>query len=469
MSATTLEPKANGDRPSVLVVDDEFSVRDSLSRWLRKDGFEAIPAESGEAALVHAKQRRFDAAVVDIKMPGMDGLDLQTALRGIDPDLAVVIITAYASVDGAVRALKEGAFDYVTKPVDPAELSHLLERAVEKRRMADENTKLRRTIDDMVAVDAMVGESPPMRKVMELIRHVAPTDATVLVVGESGTGKELIARAIHANSPRRYRPIIPVNCGAIPDSLLESELFGHEKGAFTGAMNRRRGKIEMADGGTLFLDEVGSISERTQVELLRVLEEKCFTRVGGHETVHVDFRVVCATNEDLEKAVKEGRFREDFYYRINVFTIEAPPLRSRRDDIPLLARHFVDRFARQMDRRIGEISPEAMRRLVEHDWPGNVRELCNAIERAMVVGTPPAIRPDDLPMVRRPGSGSKPAESLEEVERRHVAEVLERSHWNISHSAAVLQVDRATVYTKIRKYGLAREASRVAGSDGHEL
>ncbi|MCC6676918.1 MAG: sigma-54-dependent Fis family transcriptional regulator [Phycisphaerales bacterium] len=459
----------NTDHPSVLIVDDEFSVRDSLSRWLRKDGFDATPAESGETALAAAKTRHFDAAVVDIKMPGMDGLDLQAALRGIDPDLAVIIITAYASVDSAVRALKDGAFDYVTKPVDPAELSHLLQRAVEKRRLSEENSQLRRTIDDLVSVDMMVGQSPAIRKVMELIRHVAPTDATVLVVGESGTGKELIARAIHANSPRRYRPIISVNCGAIPESLLESELFGHEKGAFTGATAKRRGKIEMADGGTLFLDEVGAISPKTQVELLRVLEEKSFTRVGGHETVHVDFRVVCATNENLEDAVRAGRFREDFFYRINVFTIEAPPLRSRREDIPLLARHFVERFARQMDRRITDISPEAMRRLCEHDWPGNVRELCNAIERAMVVGTPPTIQAEDLPFsTRRPAAvagaaGPGPGDSLEDVEKRHIESILERTGWNITQAAAILRVDRVTVYNKIRKFGLAREPAQHQG------
>ena len=449
------------DRPSVLVVDDEFSVRDSLSRWLGKDGFDAVPAESAAAALAIAGQRRFDAAVVDVKMPGMDGLQLQSALRVIDPDLEVVIITAYASIESAVRALKDGAFDYITKPVDPSELSHLLQRAVEKRRLARENVSLRRTIDEMVTVDAMVGESPVIRKVIELISHVAPTDATVLITGESGTGKELIARAIHANSPRRYRPIIPVNCGAIPESLLESELFGHEKGAFTNATQRRRGKIEMADGGTLFLDEIGSIPERMQVELLRVLEDKCFTRVGGQETVHVDFRVICATNERLQESVRSGKFREDLFYRINVFTIEAPPLRVRKEDIPLLARHFVERFARQMDRRITGISPEAMRRLIEHDWPGNVRELCNAIERAMVVGKPPDIHPDDLP-VAAPGAApmcSAADDSLEGIEKRHISDILQRTSWNISQAAHLLKVDRVTVYNKIKKFGLARDAA----------
>ncbi len=455
------------ERPVVLVVDDEFSVRDSLSRWLRKDGFDAKPMETPDAALAHARAQRVDAAVLDIRMPGMNGLDLQSALRTIDPDIEVVIITANGSVDTAVRALKDGAFDYLTKPIDPAELSHLLKRAVEKRRLTLENSTMRRTIDEIVAADDMVGQSPAIRKVTELIRHVAPTDATVLVIGESGTGKELIARAIHANSTRRYQPIIPVNCGAIPESLLESELFGHEKGAFTGATQRRRGKLELADGGTLFLDEIGAISLKTQVQLLRVLEDKSFTRVGGHEVVHTNFRVVCATNENLDTAVKEGRFREDFFYRINVFSIEAPPLRHRREDIPLLANHFVERFARQMDRRISRISPAAMQRLCEHHWPGNVRELCNAIERAMVVGTPPEIQPEDLPFAPRV-SHSLPRdthetpptpttdESLEDVERRHIQGVLDRCTWNISHAAQVLKIDRVTVYNKIRKYKLER-------------
>ena len=334
-------------------------------------------------------------------MPGMDGMELQEHIHRIDPQVAVIMITAFASVDTAVRALKQGAFDYVTKPIDPDELSHLVLRALEQRRLREENVQLRETIDELVTVDKIVGDSPPMRKVMELVEHVAKTDATVLILGESGTGKEVIARAIHANSKRRYFPIVSVNCGALPESLLESELFGHEKGAFTGAQYRRKGKIEMADGGTLFLDEVGAINAKMQVDLLRVLETKELTRLGGTRPIKVDFRVICATNENLERAVAEGRFREDFYYRINVFTIELPPSAARRSDIPALANHFLDRFARQMDKRITGISPEAMDLLTAYDWPGNVRELSNAIERAMVVGTPPLIRPEDLPL-RRP-------------------------------------------------------------------
>ncbi len=450
------------DKHSILVVDDEFSIRDSLENWFRKDGYDVRAVENAADALRAIQEQPADVAVVDIKMPGMDGLELQRRLHESNPRTAVIMITAFATVETAVQALKQGAFDYVTKPIDPDELSHLVRRAIEQRRLEDENLQLRETIDELVAVDTIVGESPAIRKVMELIQHVAPTDVTVLIQGESGTGKELIARAIHVNSRRRYLPIIAVNCGAIPETLLESELFGHEKGAFTGADRKRRGKIEMAQGGTLFLDEVGAISPRMQVELLRALETHEFHRVGGMESVHVDFRVICATNENLEKAVQEGRFREDFYYRINVFTIEAPPLRVRRCDIPLLAAHFLHRFARQMDKHITEISPEAMKMLVEYDWPGNVRELSNAIERAMVVGKPPAIRVEDFPLrsARGPAGAAGGTEALEQVERQHIAEVLGRADWNISRAARILEIDRVTVYNKIRKYGLRPPAAR---------
>jgi DNA-binding NtrC family response regulator len=443
------------DQARILIVDDEFAVRDSLSTWFRKDGFDVHPTESAAAALELLQSTSVDVALLDIKMPGMDGMELQKRIHGQDPEIAVIMMTAYATVETAVRALKQGAFDYVTKPIDPDELTHLVRRAVEQRQLKQENVQLRETIDELVSVDTVVGESPALRKVMELVQHVAQTDATVLVVGESGTGKELIARAIHANSPRRYLPIVPVNCGAVAESLLESELFGHEKGAFTGADQRRRGKIEMADGGTLFLDEIGAISQKMQVELLRVLETKEFTRIGGSEPITVDFRVVCATNENLQRAVDDGRFREDLYYRINVFTIEAPPLRVRRTDIPLLADHFVKRFAQQMDKRITGIAPDAMKILLDYDWPGNVRELSNAIERAMVVGTPPVIRPDDLPLSdQRTRDTSTGGDSLIQVEKRHIADVLKRTNWNITQAAKILKIDRVTVYNKIKKYGL---------------
>jgi DNA-binding NtrC family response regulator len=439
----------------ILVVDDEYSVRDSLKSWFRKDGHEVAAAANAGEALQLLDEQKFDVAIVDIKMPDMDGVELQEHFQQIDPQLAVIMITAFASVDTAVRTLKQGAFDYVSKPIDPDELSHLVRRALEHRRLKEENQQLRGTIDQFVADDSIIGASPPMRKVMELAEHVAKTDATVLIRGESGTGKELIARAIHANSRRRYAPIIPVNCGGLPETLLETELFGHEKGAFTGAQFRRKGRLEMADGGTLFLDEVGSVGIKMQVDLLRVLESKEFARVGGMKPIKVDFRVICATNENLEKAVEDGRFREDFYYRINVFTIEAPPLRARRSDIPLLAQHLFERFARQMDTRITGISPAAMAVLEAYDWPGNVRELSNAIERAMVVGKGPTIKPEDLPLRNRVRSEPAGApDSLAELEKRHIAAVLGRTDWNITRAAELLGVDRATVYNKVKRYGI---------------
>ena len=438
----------------ILVVDDEFSVRDSLSSWFRKDGYMVTAATNAGEAIQAMQEEQYEVVLVDIKMPGMDGMKLQEHIHHVDPRIAVIMITAYASVDTAVQALKQGAYDYVTKPIDPDELSHLVRRALEHRRLKEENSQLRNTIDDVLIGDKIVGDSPPMRKVMELVEHVSGTDATVLIRGESGTGKEIIARAIHAGSKRRYLPMISVNCGALPESLIESELFGYERGAFTGAQCRHKGKIEMADGRTLFLDEVGAINAKTQVDLLRVLETKELTRIGGTRPIQVDFRVICATNENLELAINEGRFREDLYYRINIFTIDLPPLRNRRLDIPPLACHFLERFARQMDKHISSISPEAMSLLTAYDWPGNVRELSNAIERAMVVGTPPAIRPEDLPL-RRPIRYEAPIEeSLAEIEKRHIAAVLEHTEGNITRAAEILRVDRVTVYNKIKKYGL---------------
>jgi len=439
---------------SILIVDDEFSIRDSLYNWFRKDGYEVTAAANAAEALAAMQDRRYAVVLLDVKMPGMDGMELQEHIQRIDPQAAVIMITAFASVDTAVRALKQGAFDYLAKPINPDELSHVVLRALEQRRLAEENTQLRGTIDKMIAREQMIGQSPGMQKVLELIDHVAQTDSTVLILGESGTGKELVARAIHAGSKRRYFPLVPVNCGAFPEQLLESELFGHEKGAFTGAEHLRRGKIEMADGGTLFLDEVGAIAPRMQVDLLRILETKELTRVGGMRSVKVDFRVISATNDNLLSAIMEGRFREDFYYRLNVFTIELPPLRARRTDIPLLARHFLDRFARQMDKRITEFCPEAMNLLAGYDWPGNVRELCNAVERAVVVGHAPAIRAKDLPLGRLPASATPPAQSLEEVEKRHIAAVLAHTRGNIKRAAEILKIDRVTVYNKIKKYGL---------------
>jgi DNA-binding NtrC family response regulator len=454
MATSRKEPLSAREAAAVLVVDDEYSVRDSLTQWFRKDGYRVEGAESGTDALSKLQATAYDVVLVDIKMPGMDGLELQRRIHEVDPELIVVIITAYASVETAVEALKSGAFDYITKPIDPDHLSHVVRRAIEKRKLVSENVQLREHVERLTTPTRIVGDSPQMRKVLELVDSVARTDATVLIRGESGTGKELIAQAIHANSRRKFFPIVPVNCGALPESLLESELFGHEKGAFTGAQYRRKGKLEMADQGTLFLDEIGTISLKTQVDLLRVLESKEFTRLGGSKPVEVEFRVISATNQNLERLVEEEKFREDLYYRLNVVTVQVPPLRERREDIPLLAQHFLEQYSRQMNRPFSEFEARAMDLLVRHRWPGNVRELANAVERALVVGTPPVVRSGDLPVHLNPGNGAPTGDSLADIERAHIQRVLERCDWNITHSAEILQIDRATLYNKIKKYGL---------------
>ncbi len=444
------------DKTSILIVDDELSVRESLQRWFAEDGFTVDVAPNAAEALQKMQGRRWDILLLDIKMPGMDGMELQQRIHEIDPGVTVIFITAYATVDTAVQALKAGAFDYVTKPVDPDHLSHIVQNAIKQRALLRQNERLQDQISEFARVDEIVGDSPQMRKVFEMVQTVARTDTTVMIRGESGTGKELVARAIHGNSARRYFPIVTVNCGAMAEGLLESELFGHERGAFTGAQYRRKGKLELADGGTLFLDEIGNIDMKTQMDLLRVLETKQFTRVGGNNIITVDFRVICATNRDLEKAVADGAFREDLYYRLNVFSIFVPPLRERKGDIPRLANHFVHGIASVRGIPEMRISPEAMDALVRYDWPGNVRELENAVERAMVVGKPPELRAEDLPF-QVLSKGSLPASgSLASMEKAHVLNVLEQQHWNISRSAEMLQIDRATLYHKIEKYGLRK-------------
>jgi DNA-binding NtrC family response regulator len=440
----------------ILIVDDEHSVRKSLQEWFLEDGFDVQTAEDGHQALLTLDSGPFDIYIVDLKMPGMDGITLQKRILEGYPDAAVIILTAYASVDTAVEALKLGAFDYVTKPVDPDELSNLVRNALRQKDLAEENVRLKETVSEMHLPSPIVGQSPGMRRILEMIPTVAETDSTVVVLGESGTGKELIARAIHAQSKRRFAPLVAVNCGSIPETLLGSELFGHEKGAFTGAQYRRKGKIELAHGGTLFLDEVGDITPKMQIDLLRVLESRRFTRLGGNQEIQSDFRLVCATNKNLEELVAAGDFREDFYYRIKVFSIELPPLRERRDDILPLARHFVAKYARAMGKGEKAISPEARDLLEGHRWPGNVRELENAIERAMVIGREPELRPEDLPF-RAESTGPGPDKlSLEAMEKEHIERVLREMEGNVSRSAKVLGIDRATLYSKIRKYGIER-------------
>ncbi len=444
------------NQTSILIIDDEKVVRESLTKWFREDGYVMGSAENAAEALRQMQERKWDIILLDIKMPGMDGMELQPRIKEIDPAATIIFITAHASVDTAVQALKSGAFDYVTKPVDPDYLSHLIANAIKQRALISENIRLKEQIAEFPRIDEIIGESAAMQQVFELIETVAKTDTTVMIRGESGTGKELIARAIHSNSGRRYFPIVTINCGAMPEGVLESELFGHERGAFTGAQYRRKGKLELADQGTLFLDEVGNVDMKTQMDLLRVIETKQFTRVGGNEVIKVDFRTICATNKDLEKAIVEGSFREDLYYRLNVFTICVPPLRERKSDIPPLVNYFVKKYARAMAKPIASISPEAMDVLVRYNWPGNVRELENAIERAMVVGKPPTIRPDDLPFRLTEKNHIPSSGSLAAMEKTHILSILEQNNWNISRSAEILDIDRVTLYNKIHKYGLRK-------------
>ncbi|MGD2215268.1 MAG: sigma-54 dependent transcriptional regulator [Gemmatimonadales bacterium] len=440
----------------ILIVDDELSVRESLQEWFLEDGFQVETAEDGNAALKKMAAGPFDIIVIDLKMPGMDGITLQKRVKEIDEEAAVIILTAYASVETAVEALKAGAYDYVTKPVDPDDLSNLVRNVLRQRELAEENIRLKEKVSELSPATPLIGESPAMLRVFELIRTVAEVDSTVVVVGESGTGKELIARAIHAQSKRRFFPIVAVNCGSLPEGLLESELFGHEKGAFTGAQYRRKGKIELADGGTLFLDEIGDVPPKMQIDLLRVLETRCFTRLGGNQEVKSDFRLVCATNRNLEKLVEDGSFREDLYYRLNVFSIHVPPLRERRQDIMPLAHHFIQKYARAMGKPVRDIAPEARELLLNYRWPGNVRELENAVERAMVIGKSEVIMPQDLPLAVETEGEEPPDKSLSAVEKRHIERVLAETDGNVTQAAKVLAIDRGTLYNKMKRYGLGR-------------
>lgn len=446
----------NNKKEKILVVDDEKIVRESLYHWFIEEGYQVETAEDGETALRKFDKGKFDLLLVDMKMPGMSGLELLAKVKEIDKDTIVILITAFASVPTAIKALKDGAYDYVTKPVDPDELEHLVIKALEQKSLRVENEALKGNIDEIIKPDNLIGESSQMKKIYDLIHTVAPADTTVMIRGESGTGKELVAKAIHINSKRKYFPIIPVNCGALAESILESELFGHEKGAFTGAQFKRKGKFEMADGGTIFLDEIGSVTPKMQVELLRVIESKQFSRVGGNQLIKSDFRVIIATNESLEDLVRQGKFREDLYYRLNVFSIFIPPLRERAGDIPVLAFYFLNNFCTAMNKNIKNISPEAMEFLCKYDWPGNVRELENAIERAVVVGKGDTIKVDDLPfhVSSSASANSDGDKSMTAMEKKHISKVLNENNWNISRSALELEIDRVTLYNKINKYGL---------------
>ena len=450
-----------GENTRVLVVDDEEIVRESLGGWLQEDGFQVSSAPDGRTAVEMMKRERWNVMLVDLKMPGMDGLQVLEEARKLQPEAAIIMMTAYATVDTAVTAMKLGAFDYLVKPFDPEELSLLMQKVVAQQSLVRENAVLRKALKKEHRFRDLVSKSAAMQRVFELAQVAARSNSTILVLGESGSGKEVLARTIHEESPRAGGPFVAMSCAALTETLLESELFGHEKGSFTGANARRKGKFEAAAGGTLFLDEIGDISPKLQLDLLRVLEERKFQRVGGNEPIDVDVRIIAATNKDLKKAVADGSFREDLFYRLNVIPVTLPPLRERKEDIPLLVEHFLDRLEAEMKKRV-KVSPEAMGALLAHDWPGNVRELRNVLERGAVVAQGDVIKPADLGLapapVRAPGANA-PGEpvSLEEVEKRHISEVLGPTGGNVSQAARLLGIDRVTLYNKIRKFQLRRD------------
>jgi DNA-binding NtrC family response regulator len=437
---------------SILIVDDEDSVRDSLYSWFIEDGYHVECAENANRALSILESSSFDIILADIKMPGMDGLEMLRRIKLLKSDSIVIVMTAFATVDTAVQALKDGAFDYVTKPFDPDDLSHLIRNASKQIKLTEENENLKNKVFSLEDVEDLIGKSEAIKVVLRDIESVAQSNSSVVITGESGTGKELVARAIHSNSPRKFFPLVSVHCGALTESLLESELFGHEKGAFTGAMYNRKGRFEMADNGTIFLDEIATISNKMQIDLLRVLESKKFTRVGGNKEISSDFRVICATNRDLKGLVEKGLFREDLYYRLNVVNIYVPPLRERLDDIPLLVDYFIRKYCTSMNKPPVSIEKSALERLEEFSFPGNVRELENMIERAIVVGNGKKISLKDLPLEKSIVSSS--IESLDDLEKIHIRQILEKYGWNISRTAKALKVDRVTLYNKISKYGL---------------
>ncbi|MBF0117615.1 MAG: sigma-54-dependent Fis family transcriptional regulator [Desulfobacterales bacterium] len=441
----------------ILIVDDELIMRESLAGWLERDGHSVKTASSGEEALQLFKQSRFDILLVDIKMEGMSGLELLSFVREMDTDTAIVMITAYGSITSAIEAMKKGAFDYLLKPFDPNELGVLIEKIIDNQAQAKENLYLKEQCKDRDRFESMIGQSRVMQEIFDLIQSVSETDSTILITGETGTGKGLAAKAIHTNSQRKDGPFVGVNCGAIPEHLMESELFGYQKGAFTDAKATKKGRLELADKGTLFLDEIGEISMRMQIDLLRVLEDHMFYRVGGVQAIEADFRVIAATNRNLEEAIKAGIFREDLYYRLNIISFKMPSLRERKEDIPLLADHFLHRFAQEMNKPITRITREAMDEMMLYEWPGNIRELENAIERSVVVAKTEKILPQDLPIFRPEYICVEPkTNSLKEIEKTHILGILQKNEWNIAKVSKILEIDRSTLYNKMKKYKIQK-------------
>jgi len=439
----------------VMIVDDEKIVRESLYFWFENAGYRVETAASGFQALERLETDPFDIMFVDIKMPGMDGIELLEKIKQDYPETIVIIITAYGSIESAIKAMQAGASDYLLKPFKPDYLSLVMEKVMQQRKLATEYNYLKGHLEKITRFDNIIGQSEPMLEIFKLIPEIAASDASILLTGETGTGKELVAKAIHAKSDRSRYPFIAINCGSIPDTLLESELFGHRKGAFTGATQTRKGFLEVVAGGTLFLDEIGEISPKMQIDLLRVLEEKKINRIGNSETIPVDFRLISATRKNLEQSIAAGEFREDFYYRINVIHLPLPPLRDRREDIPLLVQHFLKKYSQETTKQVDHISPNALNRLQQYEWTGNVRELQNAIERAVVLSKRRTLRSTDFAFLD-PGRPGVKTPTLKELEQDYIVAVLNSCSWNITQSAKILGINRVTLHKKMDRFGIKR-------------
>jgi DNA-binding NtrC family response regulator len=442
----------------ILVVDDEDVMCESMAAWLREDGYRVDTAPNGQRAVELARSADYAICFVDLKMPGgMDGIETMMEIHRVRPEASIIIITAYATVDTAIQAMKEGAQEYIVKPCNPQEISMLVSRILKLKKLQSENAILRKKLTRQYRHHDIITKNPRMEEILALTQDVASLRSTVLIYGESGTGKELVARAVHYSGNRADKPFIAVSCAALTETLLESELFGYEKGAFTGATGQAKGKFELANGGTIFLDEIGDISPKLQADLLRVLQERRFYRVGGTQEVEVDVRVIAATNKNLAEEVQQGRFREDLYYRLNVIEIHLPSLRERREDVPLLAEHFVQRISSELGKDVSGISTEALKLLIAHDWPGNVRELENVIERAIVTCHNGALEEQDFSWLQRSSAQSweVPDVPLGELERRAIVAALERKHGNVKEASTALGIDRSTLYDKLKRYEIS--------------
>jgi DNA-binding NtrC family response regulator len=437
----------------ILIVDDEDIVRESLSEWLTDVGYNVETAESGEEALPIIKEKNIKIMVADLVMPGINGIELMKEAKKIVPLISTVIITAHATIQSAITAIREGAYDYVEKPFCPEKVELLIEKLIEHQNLIEENIALKQKIQDKFQFKGIIAKSPKMLKIIELVKTVAPSNATVLITGETGTGKEVVARAIHHLSQRRSKSFIATSCAALPESLLESELFGHEKGSFTGASARKKGKFEAADKGTLFLDEIGEINSNTQVHLLRALEEKKITRIGSNEEISVDVRVITATNKDLRNMVMQGKYREDLYYRLKVVTINLPPLKDRKEDILPLAEHFLRKFTAENKKDIDNFSPGVIEFMLNYSWPGNVRELENMIEHGVILSKNSTVSMAELPQDIIHPSPTK-GKTIEDVTKSHILNVLEETRGNISKAAEILGIQRMTLYNKLKKYNI---------------